>query len=228
MKCITQGFECSIKQNSSNFNHLFNRIPSHSIPHNHRFPTPDKPRGLRRYIYTHAISIISIFIEVRHQVQSHNHGIGFDTAAIELLLPTYGESLGLRGKICKHFALNPHPTLIPAVESGWGTAFVTAVTEVADPTVCCASLPAGTRSIPLCWRQLGTLSQYRQISSRRIRRGCEPEADIGPFRSWSVAGRRSSEIGVSHRCRSNRFHGILPQTRSGGNSGASFPKRRGR
>jgi malonate decarboxylase alpha subunit len=55
----------------------------------------------------------------RHQVQSLNHGIGFDTAAIELLLPTYGESLGLRGKICKHFALNPHPTLIPAIESGW-------------------------------------------------------------------------------------------------------------
>src|SRR5271163_1848050 len=55
----------------------------------------------------------------RHQVQSLNHGIGFDTAAIELLLPTYGESLGLRGKICKHFALNPHPALIPAIESGW-------------------------------------------------------------------------------------------------------------
>jgi malonate decarboxylase alpha subunit len=55
----------------------------------------------------------------RHQVQALNHGIGFDTAAIELLLPTYGEALGLRGKICKHFALNPHPTLIPAIESGW-------------------------------------------------------------------------------------------------------------
>jgi malonate decarboxylase alpha subunit len=55
----------------------------------------------------------------RHHVQSLNHGIGFDTAAIELLLPTYGESLGLRAKICKHWALNPHPTLIPAIESGW-------------------------------------------------------------------------------------------------------------
>ena len=55
----------------------------------------------------------------KHQVQSLNHGIGFDTAAIELLLPTYGESLRLRGKICMHFALNPHPTLIPAIESGW-------------------------------------------------------------------------------------------------------------
>ena len=55
----------------------------------------------------------------RHQVQSLNHGIGFNTAAIELILPTYGERLGLKGKICRHWALNPHPTLIPAIESGW-------------------------------------------------------------------------------------------------------------
>lgn len=55
----------------------------------------------------------------RHEVQSLNHGVGFNTAAIELLLPTYGEKLGLRGKICKHWALNPHPTMIPAIESGW-------------------------------------------------------------------------------------------------------------
>ena len=55
----------------------------------------------------------------RHKVQSLNHGIGFNTAAIELILPTYGESLGLKGKICKHWTLNPHPTLIPAIESGW-------------------------------------------------------------------------------------------------------------
>ena len=32
-------------------------------------------------------------------VQRLNHGIGFNTAAIELLLPTYGEKLGLKGKI---------------------------------------------------------------------------------------------------------------------------------
>ena len=55
----------------------------------------------------------------RHGVRRLNHGIGFDTAAIELLLPTYGESLGLRGKICTNWILNPHPTLIPAIESGW-------------------------------------------------------------------------------------------------------------
>jgi len=52
-------------------------------------------------------------------VRRLNHGIGFNTAAIELLLPTYGERLGLKGKVCTHFALNPHPTLIPAIEAGW-------------------------------------------------------------------------------------------------------------
>jgi malonate decarboxylase alpha subunit len=55
----------------------------------------------------------------KHKVQSLNHGIGFNTAAIELLLPTYGEKLGLKGKIATNWVLNPHPTLIPAIESGW-------------------------------------------------------------------------------------------------------------
>lgn len=55
----------------------------------------------------------------KHGVTRLNHGIGFDTAAIELLLPTYAESLGLKGRICTHWALNPHPTLIPAIETGW-------------------------------------------------------------------------------------------------------------
>jgi malonate decarboxylase alpha subunit len=55
----------------------------------------------------------------RHHVVSLNHGVGFNTAAIELILPTYGERLGLRGKIARHWTLNPHPTLIPAIESGW-------------------------------------------------------------------------------------------------------------
>jgi malonate decarboxylase alpha subunit len=55
----------------------------------------------------------------KHGVTSLNHGVGFGTAAIELILPTYGESLGLKGKICRNWALNPHPTLIPAIENGW-------------------------------------------------------------------------------------------------------------
>lgn len=55
----------------------------------------------------------------KHHVKSLNHGVGFNTAAIELLLPTYAQSLGLKGKIATNWALNPHPTLIPAIESGW-------------------------------------------------------------------------------------------------------------
>src|SRR6267142_1274881 len=54
-----------------------------------------------------------------YQVKRLNHGIGFSTAAIELLLPTYGERRGLKGKVASHWAVNPHPTLIPAIESGW-------------------------------------------------------------------------------------------------------------
>ncbi len=76
------------------------------------------PRHITELQILTAMMVIRGIYE-KHQVESLNHGIGFDTAAIELLLPTYGESLGLRGKICKHFALNPHPTLIPAIESGW-------------------------------------------------------------------------------------------------------------
>jgi len=54
-----------------------------------------------------------------YEVERLNHGIGFDTAAIELLLPTYAASLGLKGKIARHWALNPHPALIPAIEAGF-------------------------------------------------------------------------------------------------------------
>lgn len=66
----------------------------------------------------------------RHGVTTLNHGIGFDTAAIELLLPTYGEKLGLRGKVCRNWVLNPHPTLIPAIESGWVESVVAFGSEV--------------------------------------------------------------------------------------------------
>lgn len=76
------------------------------------------PREINELHILMAMMVIRGIYE-RHQVTSLNHGVGFDTAAIELLLPTYGESLGLRGKICRNWTLNPHPTLIPAIESGW-------------------------------------------------------------------------------------------------------------
>ncbi|WP_208280636.1 malonate decarboxylase subunit alpha [Massilia oculi] len=58
-------------------------------------------------------------IYAEYEIERLNHGIGFDTAAIELLLPTYAASLGLKGKIARHWALNPHPALIPAIEAGF-------------------------------------------------------------------------------------------------------------
>ncbi len=48
-----------------------------------------------------------------------NHGVGYSTCAVELLLPTYAESLGLKGKICEYMMINPIPTLIPAIEAGF-------------------------------------------------------------------------------------------------------------
>ncbi len=54
-----------------------------------------------------------------YQVNILNHGIGFNTSAIELLLPTYATDLGLKGKICSYWVVNPLPTLIPAIESGF-------------------------------------------------------------------------------------------------------------
>jgi len=58
-------------------------------------------------------------IYAKHLVTRMNHAIGFNTASIELLLPTYGEELGLKGKICKHWVSNPIPAMIPAIETGW-------------------------------------------------------------------------------------------------------------
>jgi malonate decarboxylase alpha subunit len=76
------------------------------------------PRHINEMQILMAMMVIRGIYE-RHGVTSLNHGVGFDTAAIELILPTYGEALGLRGKICRNWLLNPHPTLIPAIESGW-------------------------------------------------------------------------------------------------------------
>ena len=54
-----------------------------------------------------------------YEVRRLNHGIGYATAAIELILPTYAAQRGLKGQIATHFVLNPHPTLIPAIEAGF-------------------------------------------------------------------------------------------------------------
>lgn len=89
-------------------------------PHPHHIEplfTRDPARISEIQVLMAMLVIKGIYAE--YGVQRLNHGIGFDTAAVELLLPTYGAELGLKGKVCRHWAMNPHPTIIPAVESGF-------------------------------------------------------------------------------------------------------------
>ena len=79
--------------------------------------TRDPAKISEKSILMAMMAIKGIF--AKYGIESLNLGIGYDTAAIELLLPTYGEELCLKGKICTRWVLNPHPTLIPAIESGW-------------------------------------------------------------------------------------------------------------
>ena len=79
--------------------------------------TRDPARIQEAHILMGMMTIKGIY--AKHGVKSLNHGIGYNGAAIELLLPTFGDYLGLKGKICTNWVLNPHPTLIPAVEAGW-------------------------------------------------------------------------------------------------------------
>ena len=69
-------------------------------------------------------------IYAKHHVDRMNHGIGYVSAALELMLPTYGEELGLKGKICKNWVANPIPAMIPAIETGWAESCVAFGSEV--------------------------------------------------------------------------------------------------
>src|SRR5258708_7066517 len=55
-------------------------------------------------------------IYAEYAVKRLNHGIGFPTAAIELLLPPYAHHLALKGTVPPHWPLNPHPPLLPTTE----------------------------------------------------------------------------------------------------------------
>src|SRR5947199_218915 len=112
-------------------NELTDKLPRIDIPSDWvdfvvQSPTPHyiEPLFTRDPAMISEIQVLMAMMAIKgiyapYGVDRLNHGIGFDTAAIELLLPTYAESLGLRGKICRYWALNPHPTLIPAIEAGF-------------------------------------------------------------------------------------------------------------
>lgn len=90
--------------------------------------TRDPAKITNERILKAMMAIKGIYAE--YGVKVLNHGVGFDTAAVELILPTFAENLGLRGKICTHWVLNPHPTLIPAIETGWAQAIYSFGSEV--------------------------------------------------------------------------------------------------
>jgi malonate decarboxylase alpha subunit len=101
-------------------------IPADWVSFTVQAPTPNyiEPLFTRDPAQISEIQVLMAMMAIKgiyaeYQVERLNHGIGFDTAAIELILPTYAESLGLRGKIARHWALNPHPALIPAIEAGF-------------------------------------------------------------------------------------------------------------
>jgi malonate decarboxylase alpha subunit len=101
-------------------------IPADWVDFAVRAPTPHyiEPLFTRDPALISEIQVLMAMMAIKgiyaeYGVERLNHGIGFDTAAIELLLPTYAASLGLKGKICRNWALNPHPALIPAIEAGF-------------------------------------------------------------------------------------------------------------
>ncbi|MEY8877519.1 MAG: malonate decarboxylase subunit alpha, partial [Leptothrix sp. (in: b-proteobacteria)] len=112
-------------------NEIVDRVPRVDVPAGWvdfvvQAPTPNviEPLFTRDPAQISEIQVLMAMMAIKgiyadYGVQRLNHGIGFDTAAIELLLPTYAESLGLKGQIGQHWALNPHPALIPAIEAGW-------------------------------------------------------------------------------------------------------------
>ena len=59
--------------------------------------TRDPAKITNERILKAMMAIKGIYAE--YGVKVLNHGVGFDTAAVELILPTFAENLGLRGKI---------------------------------------------------------------------------------------------------------------------------------
>ncbi len=87
-------------------------------------PAYIQPLFTRDPAYIDEIKILMAMMMIKgiyapYKINRLNHGVGYNTCAIELILPTYAEALGLKGKICQHWMVNPLPTLIPAIECGF-------------------------------------------------------------------------------------------------------------
>ncbi len=166
-------------------------------------------------------------IYAEYGVTRLNHGIGFDTAAIELLLPTYAESLGLRGKICNYMSVNPCPTLIPAIESGFIQSIHSAGSELgmenyvaARPDIFYTGPDGSLRSNRIFCQLAGHYSdlfigstlqvdlQGNSSTATKSRMtgfggapnfGCDSRARRHTSEAWLKAGREASQTGAMPR-----------------------------
>src|SRR5258707_5690914 len=147
-----------------------------------------------------------------YEIRRLNHGIGYATAAIELLLPTFGAARGLKGKL--HFVLNPHPTLIPAIEAGFvesvycfgselgmeryvpnaPTYFPSGQTVICDPTAHWRRRPANMRATSSSARPSRLM---RRATVRRQPRDGSPPSACRP--TWAQM-REGAGIAVQPGC----------------------------
>lgn len=96
-------------------NEIVDRVPRIDIPAEQvdlivKVPEAEKPFPLftrdpqkitENQIMAGMLAIKGIY--GKYQVKTLNHGIGYNTAAIELLLPTFGKQLGLKGKVATNW-----------------------------------------------------------------------------------------------------------------------------
>lgn len=92
-------------------------VPCGSPPYVAPLFTRDPAKITELQVFLGMLALKGIYLP--YGVRKLNHGIGYTTCAIELLIPTFGLELGIKGRACTHWALNPHPTLIPAIEAGF-------------------------------------------------------------------------------------------------------------
>ncbi len=157
----------------------------------------------------------------KYEVASLNHGVGFNTAAVELLLPTYGQDLGLKGKICRQWMVNPLPTMIPAIESGWVEAVFSVGGEVGMERYTAARSDvyftgrdgsfhsnramgqlAGHYAVDMfigATLQIDVNGNSSTVSKQRItgfggapNMGCQPTGRRHPSKAWLLAGSESN------------------------------------
>jgi malonate decarboxylase alpha subunit len=174
-------------------------------------------------------------------VERLNHGIGFGTAAIELILPTFGEALGLKGKVARRWALNPHPTMIPAIESGWveqihcfGSevgmdAYMSARSDVfftgADGSLRSNRAACQTAGLYACDLFIGSTLQIdvaghsSTVTESRVagfggapNMGSDPHGRRHPSPSWMKAGREASPDGAGKLMRGRKLVVQLVET----------------